>query len=206
MRAADAVVAAIDQAALAIFLAQKCGEEGPGAAARKKGGTGGEGGARRCRQATGLGRSKLQAAVQHGALLTCAPQPKQHTSCRCSSLCIQAEMEERKAALIEALAAKCGALLELQTVGGKASTAAGADKPSTAAGALAAAAGGEAPPASGAAAAPGDAGTGASVAGDAAGAGAFEAAFRELRKWVDTAADEKVRLLCWARCRMVTAG
>lgn len=38
MRAADAVVAAIDQAALAIFLAQKCAEEGPGAAQRKKGG------------------------------------------------------------------------------------------------------------------------------------------------------------------------
>lgn len=37
MRAADAVIAAIDQAALAIFLAQKCGEEGLGAAARKKG-------------------------------------------------------------------------------------------------------------------------------------------------------------------------
>lgn len=38
VRAAGAVVAAIDQAALAIFLAQKCAEEGPGAAQRKKGG------------------------------------------------------------------------------------------------------------------------------------------------------------------------
>lgn len=37
VKAADAVVAAIDQAALAIFLAQKCAEEGPGATARKKG-------------------------------------------------------------------------------------------------------------------------------------------------------------------------
>ena len=57
VRAADAVVAAIDQAALAIFLAQKCGEEGPGAAARKKGGPGlvGRAGAeQRCRQGTGL--------------------------------------------------------------------------------------------------------------------------------------------------------
>jgi hypothetical protein len=35
--AADAVVGAIDAAELAIFLAQKCAEEGPGAAQRKKG-------------------------------------------------------------------------------------------------------------------------------------------------------------------------
>lgn len=37
MAAADDVIAAIDQDTLAIYLAQKCPEEGPGAAKRKKG-------------------------------------------------------------------------------------------------------------------------------------------------------------------------
>lgn len=41
MAAADDVIAAIDQAQLAIYLAQKCPEEGPGAAKRKKGGCAG---------------------------------------------------------------------------------------------------------------------------------------------------------------------
>lgn len=106
-------------------------------------------------------------------------------------------MEERKSALIEALAAKCGALLELQQAGSAA-----AGQHSTAAAALAAAAGagagaaaGEASaPAGGAAAATGggvDSSKGASKE-EAAAASAFEEAFRELRKWVDTAADEKV--------------
>ena len=44
--AADAVVGAIDAAELAIFLAQKCAEEGPGAAQRQKGERGGWAGAR----------------------------------------------------------------------------------------------------------------------------------------------------------------
>ena len=46
MAAADAVVGAIDAAELAIFLAQKCAEEGPGAAQRKKGERAGWSGAR----------------------------------------------------------------------------------------------------------------------------------------------------------------
>ncbi len=37
MAAADDVIAAIDQVGLAVYLAQKCPEEGPGAAKRKKG-------------------------------------------------------------------------------------------------------------------------------------------------------------------------
>ena len=36
MEAADAVIAAIDCAALAVYTAQSCPEEGPGAAKRKK--------------------------------------------------------------------------------------------------------------------------------------------------------------------------
>lgn len=43
LAAADAVVGAIDAAELAIFLAQKCAEEGPGTAQRKKGACGGDG-------------------------------------------------------------------------------------------------------------------------------------------------------------------
>ena len=78
------------------------------------------------------------------------------------------EMEERKAALIEALAAKCAALLELQQAGGSAPAATAT-----------AGAGGEQPQAGG-------------VAGEPGRDSAFEAAFKELRKWVDTAADEKV--------------
>lgn len=96
-------------------------------------------------------------------------------------------MEERKSALIEALAAKCGALLELQQAGGS-GTAAGSGKASTAAGALAAATGTSAAPCETPAAGGADAGASAAEAP----ASAFEAAFRELRKWVDTAADEKV--------------
>lgn len=89
-------------------------------------------------------------------------------------------MDERKAALVEALAAKCAALLELLD----------ADK-GAAPGAGAGAAAGEAPQGQAEAAAEGAAAQG--------GAGeAFQAAFRELRKWVDTAADEKVRGLCHA--------
>ena len=37
IQAADDVIAAIDQVELAVYLAQKCPEEGPGAAKRKKG-------------------------------------------------------------------------------------------------------------------------------------------------------------------------
>ncbi len=37
IQAADDVIVAIDQVALAVYLAQKCPEEGPEAAKRKKG-------------------------------------------------------------------------------------------------------------------------------------------------------------------------
>ncbi|GAB4814120.1 hypothetical protein N2152v2_001166 [Parachlorella kessleri] len=60
IQAADDVIVAIDQVALAVYLAQKCPEEGPEAAKRKK------------------------------------------------------EMDERKAALVDALAAKCRALLDAE--------------------------------------------------------------------------------------------
>ncbi len=87
-----------------------------------------------------------------------------------------ADMDERKAALIEALAAKCAALLELPDA--EKATGAGTDSA-----AAATSDGQEVQP---------EAADKASEAQDGANE-AFHAAFRELRKWVDTAADEKVR-------------
>lgn len=81
------------------------------------------------------------------------------------------DMDERKAALIDALAAKCGALLELAT----AEAGAGAEGGATA----------------------GDAVAPAPAAAAPSSAAAFESAFKELRKWVDTAADDKVGLPGW---------
>lgn len=94
--AADAVLTAIDLTELAVFLAQKCPEEGTGAEKRKK------------------------------------------------------EMEEKKAAVVEALGAKCAALLELEKGGAE---------------------------------------------GDAPQPSAFDAAFAELRKWADPAADAQRAVL-----------
>lgn len=102
VQAADEVITAIDTAELAIFLAQKCPEEGPDAATRKK------------------------------------------------------EMDERKSAIIDALSGKCTALLELSE--GESSSYNTTD------------------PAS-------------SINPE------FEAAFSELRKWVDPAAEAKHAIL-----------
>ena len=105
-------------------------------------------------------------------------------------------MDQRKAALVEALAAKCAALLELlqleepeleQPQGGDEAAAAetaksdsvASDNDSTVA-VVGAAAAAEA----------------ATVEAVAPPVASFEAAFRELRKWVDTAADDKV----WRGC------
>ena len=86
-------------------------------------------------------------------------------------------MDERRGALVEALAAKCAVLLDQQ----EAAATAGTATPAAAAD-VATSGGGDAPAAGGA---------------DAPAAGpereAFEAAWRELRKWVDTAAEDKVR-------------
>ena len=105
--------------------------------------------------------------------------------------CLPAEMDERKAALIEALAAKCSALLELQQA-----TAAPAAASEQALAASAAAAGGEPAAAEAAAAdeaqAPSTTAAAASASSSAAEPGEFETAFRELRRWVDTAAVDKV--------------
>lgn len=99
--AADAVLAAVDATELAVHVAQKCPEEGAGAAARAK------------------------------------------------------EMEERRAAVVEALAAKCAALLDLEEEE---------------------------------AAGPGGGGEGAAEGG-------FDAAFAELRRWADPAAEGKHAVL-----------
>jgi hypothetical protein len=83
-----------------------------------------------------------------------------------------AEMDERKAALVEALAAKCAALLELHQLEEAAAPAPAA-------------------PAADAAAAPQEEAA-EPLPSELPTQAAFEAAFSELRKWVDTAADEKV--------------
>ena len=83
-------------------------------------------------------------------------------------------MDQRKSALIEALAAKCAALLELLQLEQPGDGAPIPDSAASDAGAT------EAVP-------------GAAAAAEAAPEASFEQAFRELRKWVDTAADDKVR-------------
>lgn len=116
--------------------------------------------------------------------------PASHLTCAC-----RADMDARKSALVEALAAKCGALLELAQLQAAGAPAAGAPSPFwqlRAAVAAGAAEGSRAEGAEGAAA-----GT---AAPDLSG---YEAAFRELRKWVDTAADDKVGwsgLQHWLEC------
>lgn len=141
--AADAVVGAIDCAELAIWLAQKCPEEGPEAAQRKK------------------------------------------------------DMEERKGALVEALAAKCSALQDqlLQEQAEAAPT----GQPSAPAQAVGSVDGEQPAVPAGESAPAGGAGAG---GGSAASSAAFEAAFKELRKWVDTAADEKYLVLHAKRERL----
>lgn len=113
---------------------------------------------------------------------------------------LAADMEAQKAALVEALAAKCGALLKLQEAA-TASTAApppAADAPATAEAGDDAAAEPVAPaPAPASVPADTSTGTGTDAAAAPGAVSAFEVAFRELRCWVDTAADEKVS---WLRC------
>lgn len=96
-------------------------------------------------------------------------------------------MEERKSALIEALAAKCSALLELQQAGDSAPAAAAATSAADTSSEQAQVGGAAAGAAAG------------SAAGQPGKDGAFEAAFKELRKWVDTATDEKVGGVGWGR-------
>jgi isopentenyl diphosphate isomerase/L-lactate dehydrogenase-like FMN-dependent dehydrogenase len=100
-------------------------------------------------------------------------------------------MDERKAALVEALAAKCSALLELQQAA-KAPAAAGEQVPAVSAGAEGEPAVAEAAAAEQAQVPFTAATSAASALSAAAEPGEFETAFRELRRWVDTAADDKV--------------
>jgi hypothetical protein len=121
-------------------------------------------------------------------------------------------MDERKAALLDALAARCTALLDrLQDQPGQqpavdaetGASPAGAEP--TAADEAASAAGGGGklegaePPGGSAAAVASAPGSAAVPAAGGQDREAFEASFRELRKWVDTAADEKVRARLGAR-------
>jgi hypothetical protein len=134
----------------------------------------------------------LLVLLQH---VPASPLRSNRTSCL-----LAADMEAQKAALVEALAAKCGALLKLQEAA-TASTAApppAADAPATVEGGDDAAT----EPAALAPALPSvpadtSTGTGTDAAAAPGAVSAFEAAFRELRCWVDTAADEKVS---WLRC------
>ncbi|PRW39066.1 Tripeptidyl-peptidase 2 isoform A [Chlorella sorokiniana] len=162
------------------------------AAAGKDGSSGeGDGEAARLQEAVVRAADAVVAAIDQAALAIFLAQKCGEEGPGAAAR--KKDMEERKSVLIEALAAKCGALLELQQAGSaSASTAAGAAATASTSPADA----GEVPPAGGAAAAAaGAADAAGSGAGEAADTGAFEAAFRELRKWVDTAADEKYVLL-----------